>query len=45
MSDIMLNLIIKAVHIRLGRGEALEAILTSYTKLTDDERAFIRTAV
>ena len=45
MSETLLNIILKAVQIRLERGELLDIILLSYTKLTDNDKAFIRAAL
>lgn len=42
LSNIQKAIIIRAVKIRLGRGEELEAILSSYSKLTDDEKTEIQ---
>ena len=38
LSNIQKNIIIRAVKIRMEKGEDLETILASYTKLTDEER-------
>lgn len=40
-----LRIILRAVEIRLERGEALEEILASYPKLTPEELAQIRQAL
>ena len=41
MSNSMMNIMVKAVLIRLERGEVLEDILNSYGKLTEEERRTI----
>ena len=42
MTEILLNLMAKAVQIRVSRGEELEAVLDSYPKLTDEDKEKIR---
>ncbi|MEW4411514.1 hypothetical protein [Clostridium sp. AN503] len=41
LSNIQKNIIIKAARIRMERGEELEDILGSYSRLTKEERAEI----
>lgn len=41
MTTLQLKVIQSAVAIRVRRGEDIEYVLDSYTKLTDDERAII----
>ena len=41
LSNIQKNIIIKAVRIRMDRGEELEEILESYPRLTDADKAEI----
>lgn len=38
ISRLQKDIIVKAVRIRLDRGEGIEDIMDSYTKLTADER-------
>lgn len=45
MTKIQLSLITKAVNIRVTRGEDIDSVLSSYTKLTDEERASIKEAL
>lgn len=45
LSRIQKNIILRAVKIRMAKGEALEDILQSYAKLTDAEREEIKTAL
>ena len=42
MTKIQLTIITKAAAIRVARGEKVDAVLASYTKLTDEERAAIK---
>ena len=42
MTKIQLTIITKAAAIRVARGEEVDAVLASYTKLTDEERAAIK---
>ena len=37
-----LKVIIYGIKVKLSRGEKLEEILESYTKLSDEEKEFIR---
>ena len=41
LSEIQKEIIIKAVKIRVERGEESEKVLKSYSRLTDEERAEI----
>ena len=45
LSNIQKNIILRAAKIRMTKGEALEDILQSYTKLTDADREEIKTAL
>lgn len=45
LSDRKLQIMIKAVQIRMSSGEELEGILDSYAKLTDEDKDAIRKAV
>ena len=45
LSNIQKNIILRAAKIRMTKGEALEDILQSYTKLTDADREVIKTAL
>lgn len=45
MTDLQMRIMTKAVKIRLGNGEALDAILESYTKLSAEEKEEIRKTV
>ena len=42
MTENMLKIMIRAVKIRLERGEKLEAILDSYPKLSETEKVMVR---
>lgn len=44
LSNIQKNIIVKAVKIRVRNGEELDAVLMSYTRLTEDERNSIKEA-
>ena len=41
LSSILKSIIIKAVKIRMDRGEDLQEILESYSRLTEEEKAEI----
>lgn len=45
MTPLQLRIITRAVKIRLDACENIDDILASYTKLTDDERDEIKTAL
>lgn len=45
LSSIQKNIIVKAVKIRMDRGEGLREILESYSRLTDDEREEIMDSI
>ena len=45
LSNIQRNIILRAVKIRMAKGEDLEDILHSYTKLTDADREEIKAAL
>lgn len=45
LSNIQRNIILRAVKIRMAKGEELESILKSYTKLTDADREEIKAAL
>ncbi len=45
LSNIQRNIILRAVKIRMAKGEELEGILQSYTKLTDVDREEIKAAL
>lgn len=38
LSNIQKNIITRAAHIRMQKGEELEEILASYTKLTEEDK-------
>ena len=40
-----LKLLVRVVRRRLNAGEALEAVLADYPKLTEDEKALVRQAI
>lgn len=42
MTDLQLKVIKKAVIIRINNGENIDNILSSYTKLSDEERTVIK---
>lgn len=44
MTGIKLKIMISAVKIRMRSGETLEAILESYTALTEEDKESIRAA-
>ena len=43
--SLKLKIMLKAVKIRMEKGEELEAILQSYPKLTEEEKNQLRTAI
>lgn len=43
--SLKLKIMMKAVKIRMEKGEELEAILASYPRLTEEEKAQLRSAV
>lgn len=45
MSTAMLNIFVRAVKRRMEKGEDLEEILASYTKLSEEDKEQIRQAV
>ena len=45
LSKIKLRIMIKAVEIRIDNGEEIDDILSSYPKLTDDDKAYIKAAI
>jgi hypothetical protein len=45
MSTAMLNIFVRTVKRRMEKGEDLEEILASYTKLSDEDKEEIRQAV
>ncbi len=45
MTDAQLKLITYGIRIKLKRGEELETILSSYVKLTDEEKKTIRNII
>lgn len=42
LSNAKKKIMIKAIQIRLNRGEDLETILASYPKLTDEDKESLR---
>lgn len=42
LSNAKKKIMIRAIQIRLNRGEDLETILASYTKLTDEDKEALR---
>ena len=42
MSKAALHIIIAGIKVKVNRGEVLEEILTEYTKLTEEEKEYIR---
>lgn len=42
LSNTKKKIMIKAIRIRLNRGEDLETILESYPKLTDEDKELLR---
>lgn len=42
LSNIQKNIIIRAVKIRVENGEELDTVLSSYNKLSDNEREEIK---
>lgn len=42
LSNIQKNIILRAVKIRMQKGEELESILASYTKLSEADREELR---
>lgn len=45
MTDAQLKLITYGIRIKLKRGEELETILSSYVKLTNEEKETIRNII
>ena len=45
MTELQKSIIIFGIRIKLARGEDLETILASYTKLTNVEKQELRTAL
>ena len=45
MTPIKLKIMVKATELRMGKGEALEDILTGWPALTESDKAQIRAAV
>ena len=45
MSTAMLNIFVRTVKRRMEKGEDLEEILASYTKLSEEDKEQIRQAV
>ena len=45
MTKLQLKIITNAVRIRVERGEDIDEVLTSYTKLTDAEKEQIKAAI
>lgn len=45
LSSIQRNIIIKAVKIRMDRGEDIHEVLESYSRLTDDEREEVMASI
>ena len=43
--SLKLKIILKAVQIRLDRGEELDEILDSYKNLTDEEKSELKNAI
>ena len=42
MNDVIRNSVVKAIDVRIKRGETIEDILVSYPKLTDEEKNDLR---
>lgn len=38
MNDVTKNIVIRAINIRIKRGESIDDILASYPKLTEEEK-------
>lgn len=38
MNDVTKNIVIRAINVRIKRGESIDNILTSYPKLTEEEK-------
>lgn len=38
MNDITKNIVIRAINVRIKRGESIDDILASYPKLTEEEK-------
>lgn len=45
MTTIQKRIILAGIKIKLSRGEDLEAILSAYVNLTEDEKDEIRTSI
>ena len=42
MNDVIRNIVVRAIDVRIKRGETIEDILVSYPKLTDEEKNDLR---
>lgn len=38
MNDVTKNIVIRAINVRIKRGESIDDILASYLKLTEEEK-------
>lgn len=38
MNDVTKNIVIRAINVRIKRGESIDDILASYPKLTEEEK-------
>lgn len=38
MNDVTKNIVIRAINVRIKRGESVDDILASYPKLTEEEK-------
>ena len=45
LSNLKVKMFLKAIKIKMERGEDLEDILNQYTKLTDEEKVQLREAI
>ncbi len=45
MTDIQLRILMRAIKIRMSRGEAIDDILASYPRLTDSEKSVIKQTI
>lgn len=45
LSQTVLNVMVRGISLKLSRGEELEEVLSTYIKLTDEEKQQIREAI
>jgi hypothetical protein len=45
LSQTVLNVMVRGINLKLSRGEELEEILSTYVKLTEEEKQQIREVI